>query len=323
MTEITPYTTPAPMPAPQTAVADYQGRAVARLGEWAQSAEAAYRVSETLVQTSFVPQAFRGKPMEATAAILAGSEVGLSPMASLRSFDVIQGQAAPRAITLRAIVQSYGHEMELLESTATRCRMRGRRRGATDWQTVTWTIDRARDLGLLGKQNWKQQPGAMLLARATSELARLIAADAILGIGYTAEEITDGSTGDVAPAPQQGADAPTEGRRVMSRKRPAQPAQEQPADDQGEVEQPTGEAPSEAAIRAMFASFADAGMPDARTTEGRQQRLDYIGQVVGREVTSSKELTADEVSRVIDALKSAPAPADEDDTDPWAEAEQA
>ncbi|NUS58000.1 MAG: hypothetical protein HOV66_24590, partial [Streptomycetaceae bacterium] len=83
---------------------DYQSRAVQRLGEWAQSADAAFRVAERLVQSAFVPAAFRGKPIEAAAAILAGSEVGLSPMAALRSFDVIQGQAAPRAITLRAVV---------------------------------------------------------------------------------------------------------------------------------------------------------------------------------------------------------------------------
>ena len=139
-------TSPAPV-----ALRDYQSDAVRRLGEWAESASAAFQIAERLVQTSFVPAAFRGKPVEAAAAILAGVEVGLQPMAALRSFDVISGQAAARAITLRAIVQSHGHEIEVIESTATRCVMRGRRRGASDWQKVTWTIDRARDLQLTGK----------------------------------------------------------------------------------------------------------------------------------------------------------------------------
>src|SRR5690606_19111776 len=218
MTELTTYQ----QPPTQVVVADFQNRAVQRLAEWAESAHAAHQVAQSLVRTSFVPQAFRGKPDEATAAILAGAEVGLQPMAALKSFDVIQGQAAPRALALRAIVQSYGHEMVLVESTGTRCRMKGLRRGSTEWQSVTWTIDRARDLGLTGKDNWRKQPQAMLMARATGELARLIAADAILGIGYTVEEIADGGAVDV-PLPADGAPVETTGKRVMSRRRPAAP----------------------------------------------------------------------------------------------------
>src|SRR4029077_20494647 len=81
------------------------------LVEWAQAAQAAHELAESLVRTSFAPEKFRGKPGEATAAILAGSEVGCSPMAALRAFDIIGGVATPRAITLRAIVQSLGHEI--------------------------------------------------------------------------------------------------------------------------------------------------------------------------------------------------------------------
>jgi hypothetical protein len=178
-----------------------QEAAVARLAEWANAADAAHRIAETLVQTSFCPDSFKHKAGEATAAILAGLEVGLQPMASLRSFDIIQGQAAPRAVTLRAIVQAGGHEVELVESTATRCKMRGKRRGSTDWQTITWTIDRARDLGVTGKSNWRSQPQAMLVARATSEICRLVASDAILGMGgYSVEEVADDGRVDQLPA---------------------------------------------------------------------------------------------------------------------------
>lgn len=199
----------------------YQDAAVRRLSDWAHAADAAYQVAGRLVQSSFVPAAFRGKQVEATAAILAGSEVGLSPMSALRAFDVIQGQAAPRAITLRAIVQSYGHSMVLVESTDTRCRMKGKRRGETEWQNVTWTMDRARALGLVGKDNWKKQPGAMLVARATSELARLIGSDAILGIAYSSEEINDGQVPEhVATAETP---APSSGTRRMSRKLKTEP----------------------------------------------------------------------------------------------------
>ena len=202
-----------------------QDVAVRRLTEWAQSAQAAMLVAEELCRSSFVPEGFRGKPGEATAAILAGLEVGLQPMASLRSFDVIQGQAAARAITLRAIVQSHGHEIELVESTGTRCKMRGRRAGTSNWQEIIWTLDRAKQLGVTGKANWKNQPQAMLVARATSEIARLIASDAILGIAYSSEEVADGAGAGFEVAEMTTADpsaegsptAPT-GKKRMSRK---------------------------------------------------------------------------------------------------------
>ncbi len=214
---------------------DHQGEAVARLSEWATSAQAAMAVAQELSRSSFVPESFRNKPGEATAAILAGLEVGLQPMAALRSFDVIQGQAAARAITLRAIVQSHGHEIELVESTATRCRMRGRRRGSDAWQDVTWTMDRARQLGLGNKPNWKNQPQAMLVARCTSEIARLIASDAILGIAYSSEEIADGAGAGVevpavttADPDAPGAATAPAGKKRMSRAKKATPPAAEP-----------------------------------------------------------------------------------------------
>ena len=278
-------------------LADYQGRAVARLAEWAASAEAAYGVAERLVQTSFCPVAFRGKPMEATAAILAGAEVGLSPMSALKAFDVIQGQAAPRAITLRAIVQSYGHDVVLVESTSTRCRMKGLRRGSSEWQQVTWTIDRARDLGLTSKDGWKKQPAAMLVARATSELCRLVAADAILGIGYTAEEVADGA-GPAAEVVEVSADVePTSGARKMSRPRRAAPvAEEPPLDDP--APEPTNPLPMTSKSRAhMFALFSGRGIAD------REQQIAGIARVIGRTVESRGDLTEDEAQAVIGALE--------------------
>lgn len=316
-TDLTPYQPPSP----STAVADYQSRAVQRLGEWAASADAAYRVAQRLVETSFVPQQFRGKPVEATAAILAGSEVGLQPMAALKSFDVIQGTAAPRAITLRAIVQSYGHEMVLLESTNTRCRMKGLRRGSSEWQTVAWTIDRAKDLGLTSKDNWRKQPAAMLMARATSELARLIAADAILGIGYTSEEVADGAQGDVPlavePDLQGEAPASTPGRRVLSRPRPApaEPDAEPEAEVSGEIENPDPiTAPQ---LKKMGALMRKAGLAQ------RADALLYVRQVIGHDVESRNDLTKDEASAVIDRLtadaSTTPDPADVDEA--WGLAE--
>lgn len=156
---------------------------------WAREAQQAERIAQNLANTSFVPQTLRGKPAEITAAILAGIELGLQPMATLRSMDVIQGTPALRAHAMRGLVQSRGHEIELLESTPVLCRMRGRRQGSDTWQEVSWPIGRAEQLGLTGKPEWKKQPQTMLVARATGEICRLIASDVLYAMPYAAEEL--------------------------------------------------------------------------------------------------------------------------------------
>lgn len=282
---------------PRTQIESYQNAAVERLAVWADSASAAYTVAEKLVQTSFVPAGFKNKPYEATAAILAGSEVGLSPMASLRSFDVIQGQAAPRAITLRAIVQSFGHQIEVVESTGTRCKMRGKRRDSDTWQTVTWTLDRAKDLQLTSKDNWKKQPQAMLIARATSELARLIAADAILGIGYSVEELVDG-TDSVAGAVVEhdtadGSAAPT---KRMSRRKP-KPVESEAIEGEAVQAEPVEDGITKPQMRMMQALFTEKGFTD------RDVKLSFASSLLGIDLTTSNDLTKEQAGRVIDALE--------------------
>lgn len=159
------------------------------LALWAFEAKQAHLIAQSLANTSFVPASMRGKTSDITGAILAGRELGMKPIAALRSIDIIQGTPALRAVTMRALVQSRGHSIQLTESTDERCVMRGRRQGEEDWQEVEWTIERAGRMGLTAKQQWKIQPKTMLVARATSELSRLIAADVILAMPYTAEEL--------------------------------------------------------------------------------------------------------------------------------------
>lgn len=170
------------------------------LMQWAQEADLAYQMAQKLAATSFVPQSLRGKPGDITAAILAGAELGLKPMATLKSIDVIQGTPALRAHAMRGIVQKQGHEIELVESTPERCVMRGRRKGSEAWQTVEWTIQRAAQMKLTEKAEWKKQPQNMLVARTTGELCRLIASDALHGMPYVSEELEGTVHAEVVPA---------------------------------------------------------------------------------------------------------------------------
>jgi len=178
--------------------------------------QVAYQIAVRLVVTSFVPASYANKPQEAAAAIVAGQGVGLGPMESLRSIDIIQGTPAMRAIALRALVVGRGHEMWLEESTPTHAVYAGRRRGSEVIQRSVWDMDRARALNLVGKDNWRKQPGAMLVARATSECARLVAPDALLGIPYSSEELEDSGDQATPRRPSRGIST------VASRARAAQ-----------------------------------------------------------------------------------------------------
>lgn len=195
-----------------------------------------YNFALSLVTTPFVPQQYQGNAGNAAAAIMTARGVGiLDPMAALRSLDVIQGTPAFRANTLRALVQRDGHRIWIVEANSQRVVMRGQRRGDDQVQESMWDMDRARNMGLTNKDNWKKQPQAMLTARATSELARLIAADSISGL-YSVEELTDGVVPEEAPASTEAKAAP---RRRMSRAKavakPVEPVVEQAPEEAAEV----------------------------------------------------------------------------------------
>lgn len=155
---------------------------------WAQDAATAARLAVSLAKTSHA-RAFNGNHAEIAAAILAGKELGLPPIVAVGSIDIIQGTPTLRTHAMRALVQREGHSVQLVESTPTVCRMRGRRRGEDEWQEVVWTIERAAQLGLTGKTQWKSQPQTMLVARATGEICRLIASDVLRGMPYSSDEV--------------------------------------------------------------------------------------------------------------------------------------
>ena len=165
---------------------------------WAQEARQAAAVAQSIAKTSFAGQ-LRDKPEEVTAVILAGNELGLKPMAALKSIDIIQGTPALRAHAMRALVLAAGHEIELVESSPENCLMRGRRKGSERWQEVEWTLQRAAQMKLTDKPEWKKQPQTMLVARATGEICRLIAADVLHGMPYAAEEIEGTVHAEIVP----------------------------------------------------------------------------------------------------------------------------
>ncbi len=265
------------------AVTSYSDDAMTRLGQWVQQADAVFALADRICSTSFAPAAYRGKPAEAAAAMLAGAELGFDPMASLRAFDNISGTPAPKAITLRAVVQGKGHEVEIVEASATRAEVRGRRHGRGDWQTSVWDIPRAQLMPQYEKNaTYKTNPAAMLVARATAEVCRWIAADAIMGMPYAAEEIEDQP--GLAPSPVV--------RRLTVADLDAPPALEAPVD---------AEPLTETQRKRMFALWGELGYSDSEAD--RANRLKLTAHFIGTDsVASSSDLTREQADVVIAKL---------------------
>lgn len=140
--------------------------------------------------SSLAPDALRNKPHDALIVLMAGRELGLQPMQSMRMLRVIKGNVTMAADATVALVRRSGDcvEWRLVESTAQRATYTTRRKGDTEPTTLTWTIEQAQRAGLTGGTGWRSYPEAMLRARCAAALARIVYPDLVAGI-YDPDEL--------------------------------------------------------------------------------------------------------------------------------------
>jgi hypothetical protein len=147
-------------------------------------------LSERIAKSGLLPEALRNKVPEVMMQIMAGQELGLAPMASLRSFSVINGKPVMSADAMVAVVLGSGkaeYFRRLGEGTDKSVTYVTKRRGEPE-QKCTWTIEMAKVAALHQKDNWRTFPRAMLASRAKSELARDVYSDILAGV-FTADEV--------------------------------------------------------------------------------------------------------------------------------------
>ena len=193
------------------------------LAAWASEMDAAYKIASTVCNTMFVPQHFRGKPEEAAAAILYGDTLGIPPMVALRTIYVVHGTPALYAQQMYALAISKGHEIERVTATEQSVSFRGRRRGTATWQTVEWTIERARKAKYTSNSKYQENPIGMLTEKCKAEIAKLVAPDALAGMS-SVEEIELGDFEDLGEqyeAPAAPAPAVAQKARVQVKRRQA------------------------------------------------------------------------------------------------------
>ena len=250
-----------------------------RLVAWAGAASAAHQLATSLSRTSFVPKAFQGNAADATAAIMLGDELGLSPIAALRSIYIISGTPALYARTMVALAMAHGHEIWTEESSDRQVTVCGRRRGQEHIERATWTIDRARKAGYTNNKKYDTDPQAMLYSKAAAEIARKIAPDVLSGVPYSVEDLEleqPEPTKPVAPEPEFD-EPPQEPVRATAER----------AEDPITPKQLT-------ALNAALSS--DLGLTE------RDDKLAFLSGELGREIGSSRDVTKAEAMRLLDKL---------------------
>lgn len=122
---------------------------------------------------AFAASGFFGKDVQkasqAVTKILAGQELGLTPMASMTGIYLVEGKVQVGATMLAAVVQRsdrYDYRIIRLDDQA--CEIRFIVDGEERDPVSSFTIEEADTAGLIGKKNWKNYPRNMLFARAMS-----------------------------------------------------------------------------------------------------------------------------------------------------------
>lgn len=152
------------------------------------------RVADMLCKAGPMLPAHIKSPGEALAVIMAGAELGIPPMASLRGIHLVKGKVGMDYSLMIGLLRRAGYGVQWVSQSATRCELLlTYRDGAT--HTEVWDVDRAKKAGLWGGSGpWSNYPQTMLTARCVSSAARAFAGDVLAGC-YSMEEVREISGG--------------------------------------------------------------------------------------------------------------------------------
>lgn len=148
-----------------------------------------WNMGKSLVASRFLPKAV-DTPEKAVAIMLKGRELGWPPMRSFQHIHVIEGKPALSAEGMLALIYERvpGAIIRIIETSNERCVIEAARPGQQA-TTFVFTIEDAQRAGVVGKDNWRKYPRAMLRARCISEMARATFPDALMGCSYVPEEL--------------------------------------------------------------------------------------------------------------------------------------
>jgi hypothetical protein len=265
-----------------------QSSAIGQLMQHVQAMSSAYDLAEKLCNTTMVPAIYRGKPDDATAAILYGSELGLTPIQSLQQIFVVQGKPAIYARTMVALLMSKGHEVWTETTGDEAVTVCGRMRGSDH-------VERS---------------------KAASEVCRKIAPDVLLGIGYSREELeleqppvrvrserVSGGVSGLKAALGLGDPAPSEDVVDDESVAMGQAAAEAASNEGSEPEAPQVELITAAELKRLWAKLTDVGL--TKQDECLAWINDTLNLDEAAQITNTRAITAEQAKALFKELDKA------------------
>lgn len=151
--------------------------------------------AQTLAHSNLLPKHFQNNPANLLYAIEFAEALGMKPIHAITSVHVINGKPSASADLIGTMVRRAGHKLRVTgdDTYAEAVLVRA---DDPDFEFKSrWDMTKARQAGL-NTATWKAYPGAMLRARAITEVCRAGAPDALHGIQHSTEELQ--SLGEVS-----------------------------------------------------------------------------------------------------------------------------
>lgn len=164
--------------------------------------------AEFFAKSQLIPTTLRGKPADVAIILQMGWELGIDPMQAINGIEVIQGKPCVKPEMALALIRARvpGAVIQIKSGPESCTVLMSRSKDdMSDAYETTWDKERARLMGLLNKDNYKNQLATMLKWRAVGDAARTVFPDLTKGL-YVAEEMLDqdppppGTTGEKSAA---------------------------------------------------------------------------------------------------------------------------
>lgn len=126
---------------------------------------------------------------------------GIHPMTAVRDYHIISGRPALKAETMLARFMQNGGKVEWHALTDQKAEATfSHPQGGT--VRLDWTLDRAKQAGLLSNPTWQKYPRPMLRSRLISEGVRTVSPGIVQGV-YTPDEIENSAPEIVTVSAEQ------------------------------------------------------------------------------------------------------------------------
>lgn len=165
-----------------------EGTALARGDGFAiESFAQAREFAAYLSKSGLIPDHLRGKEHDVFYTVVAGAELGISPLVAIREIYLVNGKPSCSSLLKLALVMRSGlmEKWEELKSTDQEAAFLTRRKGRTKDRVMKFTIQDAERADLLKNPTWKKYPALMLRRRAMSFLLDEEYPEIVKGMGST------------------------------------------------------------------------------------------------------------------------------------------